>query len=70
MNRSKQAGMGKKTIVVLLVGLALASVHLADAQQPAKVPKIGWLEARSALAPGAICSSDSFVNSAMSRVRT
>ena len=30
--------MGKKTIVVLLVGLALASVHLAEAQQPKKVP--------------------------------
>ena len=50
-NRSKQAGMGKKAIVVLLVGLALASVHSADAQQPTKVPKIGWLGARSALAP-------------------
>jgi ABC-type uncharacterized transport system substrate-binding protein len=34
MNRSKQAGMGKKTIIFLLVGLALASVHLAQAQQP------------------------------------
>ena len=43
--------MGTKTIVVLLVGLALASVHSADAQQPTKVPKIGWLGARSALAP-------------------
>ena len=36
MNRSKQAGMGKKTIIVLLVGLALASVHLAEAQQAKK----------------------------------
>jgi putative tryptophan/tyrosine transport system substrate-binding protein len=35
MNRSKQADMDKKNIVVLLVGLALASV--ADAQQPKKV---------------------------------
>jgi putative tryptophan/tyrosine transport system substrate-binding protein len=43
MNRSKQAGMGKKTIVVLLVGLALASVHLADAQQPTKIPRIGYV---------------------------
>ena len=33
MNRSKQGGMGKKTIVVLLVSWALASVHLAEAQQ-------------------------------------
>jgi putative tryptophan/tyrosine transport system substrate-binding protein len=43
MNRSKQAGMGKKTIVVLLVGLALASVHLADAQQPTRIPRIGYV---------------------------
>jgi putative ABC transport system substrate-binding protein len=51
MNRSKQAGMGIRTVVVLLVGLVLASVHSADAQQQTKVPKIGWLGARSALAP-------------------
>ena len=44
MNRSKQrAGMGKKAIVVLLVGLALASVHPAEAQQAKKVPRIGVL---------------------------
>jgi hypothetical protein len=30
MNRSKEAGMGIKTIVVLLVGLALASFRLAE----------------------------------------
>ena len=40
--------MGIKAILVLLVGLTLPSVHLADAQQQAKVPKIGWLGARSA----------------------
>ena len=45
MNRSKQAGMPTKTIVALLVGLALTSVHLAEAQQ-AKVPKIGLLSLR------------------------
>jgi hypothetical protein len=33
MNRSKQGGMAIKTIVGLLVGLALASVRLAEAQQ-------------------------------------
>jgi putative ABC transport system substrate-binding protein len=33
--------MGKKTIVALLVSLALASV--AEAQQPKKVPRIGFL---------------------------
>jgi len=40
MNRSKQAGMSKKTIVVLLIGLALALVHPAEAQQPKKMPRI------------------------------
>ena len=35
--------MAIKTIIVLLVGLALASVHLADAQQPAKIPRIGYV---------------------------
>jgi putative tryptophan/tyrosine transport system substrate-binding protein len=47
MNRSKQAAMGIRTIAVLLVGLTLASVHLAEAQQ-AKVTKIGWLGTRPA----------------------
>ena len=40
--------MGIKAILVLLVGLTLPSVHLAEAQQQAKVPKIGWLGARPA----------------------
>ena len=44
MNRSKQAGMAIKTIVALLVGLALGSVHLADAQQPGKIFRIGFLD--------------------------
>jgi putative tryptophan/tyrosine transport system substrate-binding protein len=35
--------MGKKAIGVLLVGLALVSVHLAEAQQPTKIPRIGYL---------------------------
>jgi putative ABC transport system substrate-binding protein len=43
MNRSKQAGMGIKAIVLLLIGLALASVHSAEAQQSGKVPRIGIL---------------------------
>ena len=33
MNSSKHAGRAKKTIVVSLVGLAVVSVHLAEAQQ-------------------------------------
>jgi len=34
--------MGKKAIIVLMVGLVLASVHLAEAQQAKKVPLIGY----------------------------
>jgi putative ABC transport system substrate-binding protein len=48
MNRSKQAGMATKTIAVLLVGLALASFRLAEAQQPGKVPRVGVLLPSSA----------------------
>ena len=48
MNRSKQAGMASKTIIVLVIGLALASVELAEAQQAKKVPRIGFLTATSA----------------------
>src|SRR4030095_5561652 len=44
--------MGKKTIIVLLIGIALAPFHLAEAQQQAKIPKIGWLQARSPSGPG------------------
>src|SRR6266436_10326926 len=35
--------MSNKTIIVLLVALAIGSIHLADAQQTKKVPKIGFL---------------------------
>ena len=47
MNRSKQAGMAIKAIVVLLVGLALAPVRVAGAQQSKKVPRIGLLAFRT-----------------------
>lgn len=41
--------MARRTItVVLLVSLALTSVHLAEAQQPAKIPKIGFLSSGTA----------------------
>ena len=40
--------MGKKIIAVLLVGLTLASVHLADAQQPGKIFRIGFLDISTA----------------------
>jgi putative tryptophan/tyrosine transport system substrate-binding protein len=44
MNGSKQGpGMGKKTIVVLLVILTLACVYLVEARPAAKVPRIGVL---------------------------
>jgi hypothetical protein len=35
--------MGKRTIIVLLVGLALAFVRLVEAQQPMKAPRVGLL---------------------------
>ena len=41
--------MGKKTIIVVwLVGLALASIDLAEAQQPKKVARIGFLTSSTA----------------------
>jgi hypothetical protein len=42
MNRSKQAGMRKNTVILLLVGLTFAPFHLAEAQQPKKVPWLGY----------------------------
>jgi putative tryptophan/tyrosine transport system substrate-binding protein len=48
MNRSKQDRMRVRAVVVLLLGLALASVRLAEAQQSTKVPRIGFLGAASA----------------------
>jgi putative ABC transport system substrate-binding protein len=38
--------MARKAMVVWLVALALVPFHLAEAQQPAKVTKIGWLAVR------------------------
>jgi hypothetical protein len=43
MNRSKQVGMAKKTIVFLMIGLAFVSVRFAEAQQPKKIPRIGYV---------------------------
>jgi putative tryptophan/tyrosine transport system substrate-binding protein len=40
--------MAIKSIILLLVGLALASVHLAEAQQQTKVPRISYFSAGSA----------------------
>jgi putative ABC transport system substrate-binding protein len=47
MNSSKQGRMDKKAIIFLLVGLTLASVQLAEAQQTGKVHRIGVLLAPS-----------------------
>jgi hypothetical protein len=47
MNRSKQAGTGKKALVVLLVVLALTFVNLAEAQQPKKGSRIAILAGQS-----------------------
>src|SRR4029453_1610629 len=40
--------MFTKTMIVLFVTLALASFHFAEAQQPVKVPRIGYLHPGSA----------------------
>jgi putative ABC transport system substrate-binding protein len=47
MNRSKQPGMGRKIIIRLLVTMALAPVHLVEAQQAKKVLRIGILSTGS-----------------------
>jgi putative tryptophan/tyrosine transport system substrate-binding protein len=39
--------MARKNIIVLLVGLTLALVDLAEAQQPTKIPRIGYLTGTS-----------------------
>ena len=41
MNRSKQAGMGKAAIGVLMLSLALVTIRLAEAQ-PGKVSRIAY----------------------------
>jgi hypothetical protein len=52
--------MDKKTIVVLLVGLVLASFRLAYAQQPKKVPRIGFLIAGAGTASSHSPSTEAF----------
>ena len=49
MNRSKQTVVTRKTIIVVwLIASACASFRLAEAQQPVKVPRIGFLTGLSA----------------------
>jgi putative ABC transport system substrate-binding protein len=52
MNRSKQGGMARKLIVVLLAGLTLASAHLAEAQQSNRVARIAYIGLGSPQLPG------------------
>ena len=44
--------MNKKVTVLTLSAMLFALCPLAEAQQPAKVHKIGWLQARSPSGPG------------------
>jgi putative tryptophan/tyrosine transport system substrate-binding protein len=43
MSRSKRRGMAIKITVVFLVGLAFGSFHVCEAQQPKRVPRIGYV---------------------------
>ena len=43
INRSKQAAMAIKTAVVFLIGLAFGFLYISEAQQPKKVPRIGYV---------------------------
>src|SRR4029434_9895000 len=49
--RGKKKNMKKRITLWLLATLFLANVSLAEAQQPAKVPRIGFL---SSLSPAAV----------------
>src|SRR5215467_8975812 len=40
-----------KRLLVLLMLLILAAVHTAEAQQPKKIPRIGWLGAARTSSP-------------------
>ena len=56
--------------LAIVFTLTMCSV-VAEAQQQAKVPKIGWLAARPLYSSlGSSYSGESFVNSAMLRART
>jgi putative tryptophan/tyrosine transport system substrate-binding protein len=59
MNRCKQANMGRKTIIVLLVGLSFILVRFTEAQQP-KVARIGVLSNSRASDPGIALRLDAF----------
>ena len=45
--------MKTKVFCLALIAMLLAVWFTAEAQQQAKIPKIGWLAVRSASAPGA-----------------
>ena len=64
--------MAIKTVVVLVIGLALISVHSAEAQQQAKLAKVGWLSPDSDQSNNRFQSNsfESFANSVMLTART
>ena len=68
MNRSKQAVMAIKTMIALLVGVALAFVHLAEAQQAGK--RIGYLGCVTTLTGAARHSGRDCVSLATSKGKT
>ena len=52
MDRDRKKDMKKKITVLTLCAMLFAPCLFAEAQQPAKVPKIGWLGARTPSGPG------------------
>ena len=64
--------MRRRIISVVLATILLGTIFAAEAQQQAKIPKIGYLAAGSGSVQAARSSQsgESFVNSAMSRART
>jgi putative ABC transport system substrate-binding protein len=52
--------MANRIVIILLVGLALASVRLVEAQQQGKIPKIGWLGARPFSGPASASGHEAF----------
>jgi putative ABC transport system substrate-binding protein len=50
-NNQRRKPMRGRIISVVLAIILLATIFPAEAQQPARIPKIGWLGARSASAP-------------------
>ena len=72
-NNQRRKPMRRRIISVVLATILLATIFPAEAQQQAKIPKIGFLAAGSVLSRrrrDASYSGESSVNSAMLRART